>query len=300
MSRVFVLSLVLVGLSDLDPSLSADTFRVKRNIVYVDHSGEQNQLDVFAPAVGEGHPVVIWVHGGGWRAGDKSAVHDKPRAFTKHGYLLVSINYRIHPDASYREQGQDIAAAIRWVQAHIAGYGGDPQQLFLMGHSAGAHLAALVAVDERYLSGVNLEFGAVRGVILLDGAGYDIPRQIRIARLPRLRKLYATVFTEDQQAQRDASPITHVAPGKSIPPFLILHVASRPDSKAQSQSLAEKLNDAGVAARIVAAEGKTHATINRELGRPGDVPTREVFDFLRRHTGGASASGSAPPARLER
>ena len=93
--------------------------------------------------------------------------------------------------------------------------------------------------------------------------------------------MYTTVFTEDEATQKDASPITHVAGDKGIPPFLILHVAGRRDSKAQSDGLAARLREAGVEAKVVPAEGKTHATINRELGQPDDAPTKDVFEFLR-------------------
>jgi acetyl esterase/lipase len=98
-----------------------------------------------------------------------------------------------------------------------------------------------------------------------------------------MKAMYTRVFTEDEATQKDASPVTHVAKGKGIPPFLILHVASRRDSKAQSGELAAKLREAGVVVKVVPAEGKTHATINRELGEPDDPPTKEVFEFLRGH-----------------
>jgi acetyl esterase/lipase len=95
-----------------------------------------------------------------------------------------------------------------------------------------------------------------------------------------MRALYSGVFTGDEATQRDASPITHVTRGEGIPPFLILHVASRRDSQAQSEGLAARLREAGVEAKVVPAEGKTHATINRELGEPDDPPTKAVFEFL--------------------
>jgi acetyl esterase/lipase len=117
-------------------------------------------------------------------------------------------------------------------------------------------------------------------VILVDGAGYDIPRQISLTTLPRLKAMYTSVFTEDEATQRDASPISHIARGKGIPPFLILHVSSRRDSNAQSEGLAARLREAGVEAKVVRAEGKTHLTINRELGEPEDGPTKEVLEFL--------------------
>jgi arylformamidase len=152
-----------------------------------------------------------------------------------------------------------------------------------MGHSAGAHLAALVGTDGRYLENEGLKLSDLSGVILLDGAGYDIPRQIQQAPLPRLKTMYTTVFGEDEAKQKDASPITHVVGGKGIPPFLILHVASRRDSKAHSEALAARLRGAGIEAKVVPAEGKTHATINRELGQADDPPTKAVFEFLRGH-----------------
>jgi arylformamidase len=265
------------------PALAAEGERVQKNIAYSDAGGDRTRLDVYSPADGKGHPVVIWIHGGAWKFGDKANVQMKPKAFNDQGYVLVRVNYRFHPVVTYKEQAGDIARAIHWVHEHARDYGGDPSRVFLMGHSAGAHLAALVGTDDRYLKSKGLKLSDLSGVILLDGAGYDIPRQIQQAPLPRLKTMYKTVFGEDETKQKDASPITHVAGGTGIAPFLILHVASRWDSKAQSEGLAAKLRGAGIEVKVVPAEGKTHATINRELGQPDDLPTKAVFEFLRSH-----------------
>jgi len=263
--------------------------KVDRDITYSESGGERTKLDVYAPGEGENHPVVVWVHGGGWRRGNKSLVGEKPRGFNDQGYVLVCVNYRLPPGATYKEEAEDVARAVRWVRDHAKEHGGDPNRIALGGHSAGAHLAALVATDGRYLEKAGMKLADLSGVILLDGAAYDVPRQIEQARLPALRSLYVNAFTEDEAAQRDASPVSHVAKGKGIPPFLILHVARRFDSREQANELAAKLRDAGARARVVAAEGKTHATINRELGKPGDAPTREVFAFLKDSFEGAGA-----------
>lgn len=273
------------------PAPGAGNARIERDIAYSQAGGERIRLDVYAPSDGKDHPVLIWIHGGAWQIGDKANVQSKPRAFNDRGYVFVSINYRFHPTVTYKEQAGDVAQAIRWVHDHARDYGGDPGRIFLMGHSAGAHLAALVATDGRYLEGAGLKPSDLRGVALLDGAGYDIPQQVRQTVLPRMKAMYATVFTEDEATQRDASPITHVARDKGIPPFLILHVAGRRDSKAQSDGLAASLREAGVEAKVVSAEGKTHATINRELGQPDDAPTKAVFEFLGSHRGEAGATG---------
>jgi acetyl esterase/lipase len=263
------------------PTLGAEGEGVEKDIAYSDVGDNRSRLDVYAPGKGTGHPVVIWIHGGAWQTGDKANVQTKPKAFNGQGYVLVSINYRFHPAVTYKEQAGDIAGAIRWVHEHARDHGGDPKSIFLMGHSAGAHLAALVGTDGRYLEKAGLKLSDVSGVILLDGAGYDIPKQIQQALLPRMKAMYTGVFTEDEATQKDASPVTHVAKGKGIPPFLILHVASRRDSKAQSEELATKLRESGVEAKVVSAEGKTHATINRELGQHDDALSKAVFGFLR-------------------
>jgi len=252
--------------------------RSLRDVPYGEASGQR--LNVDAPAEGGGHPIVVWVHGGAWKFGDKDFVQRQPGAFTAKGYAWVGVDYRFVPEVGYREQAGDVAKAVRWARDHAAEFGGDPDRIFLMGHSAGAHLAALVATDGRYLEAAGLKLDDLSGVVLLDGAGYDVTRQVRDSVLPRVRALYTDVFGEDPAAQREASPIAHVGAGKGVPPFLILHVG-RPDSRAQSKALAARLREAGVEATTAAFPSKTHMTLNRELGAPGDRPTRVVFEFLK-------------------
>lgn len=237
-------------------------------------------LDIYAPLSGKNHPVVIWVHGGAWKIGDKRGVDSKPAAFTQQGYLLVSLNYRLHPQASYDQQAEDIAQAIRWVREHAAEYGGNPDELFLLGHSAGAHLVALVSTNPVYLRQQSLSLKSIKGTILLDGAGYDLAEHMATAG-PTARKMYSAVFSEDPKTWKAASPITYVRKNQSIPPFLILHVARRADSGKQSEAFAKKLKQNQIKAEVIAVPGKTHLTINREIGLPEDLPTQKIFEFLK-------------------
>src|SRR5262249_14761906 len=131
--------------------LRADEPKVQRGLAYAEPKNERQTLDVYAPAEGKDLPVVLWIHGGGWRAGDKANVQKKPQAFADKGYVFVSTNYRFVPQVTVKEMAGDIAKAIRWVHDHARDYGGDPKAIFVMGHSAGAHLAALVCTDDRYL-----------------------------------------------------------------------------------------------------------------------------------------------------
>ncbi len=255
--------------------------KVHRDLPYAEPKNERQMLDVYAPPAGEGHSVVVWIHGGGWRQGDKRAVQRKPQAFVDKGLVFVSINYRFVPQVTVQEMTGDVARAIRWVHDHAREYGGKPDSIFVMGHSAGAHLAALVCTDERYLKAEGLPLSVLRGCVPVDTAAYDIPQRFAGAEPARAGAGQA-VFGDDEAMHRKLSPITFVAKDKSIPAFLILHVADRPDSKAQSQSFAKALQAGGIAASVVPAAGKTHGTINTELGLPDDKSTQALFEFVSR------------------
>ena len=213
------------------------------------------------------------------RRGDKKDVQKKPQAFVDKGFVFVSINYRLLPDnVTIKQMAGDVAKAIRWTHDHAKDYGGDPNTIFVMGHSAGAQLAALVCTDDRYLKAEKLSLSIIKGCVPVDGDTYDVPMQIQTVEQKRADG-YRRKFG-DADSQKDLSPVTHVAKGKNIPPFLILHVADHPETKAQSQRLAKALQEAGVSAKAYPAEGKTHDTINADLGLPDDKPTQEMFEFL--------------------
>jgi arylformamidase len=174
---------------------------------------------------------------------------------------------------------QDVAKAIGWVHDNIAAYGGDPGKLFLIGHSAGAHLVALVGVDERYLQNAGKDLNILTGVVPLDTAAYDIPLRLWLSG-SGMQDLIANAFGTDPEVHSDASPITHVAPEKGIPDFLLVYVASREIARIEAGGFEEKLNEANVPVEVYPAEGKNHMTLNRELGLPNDPPTQKVLDFF--------------------
>ena len=135
-------------------------------------------LDLYAPAEGEAHPVVFWIHGGGWQAGDKGEVQEKPRAFVDKGFVFVSAGYRLLPEASIKEMAGDLAKALAWVHDHAEDYGGDPDTIAVAGHSAGAQLAALICTDHRYLEAEGLSPSILKGCVPVDGDTYDVPLQV--------------------------------------------------------------------------------------------------------------------------
>lgn len=252
---------------------------VTRDVFYTDAKDKLQSLDVHAPAQGEKHPVIVWIHGGGWKAGDKGSLQKKPKALVEKGFVLVSLNYRFMPAVTVKDMMGDLAKGMRWVREHVAEHRGDPERIVVMGHSAGAHLAALLCTDDRYLKAAGVPMNCLKGCVPLDVSAYDIPKRIQDID-DGISSTFKTVFGKDEASQRELSPVFHIAKDKHIPPFLILHVASREDTKAQAHWLAGKLAEGSIAARVVAAEGKTHGTISTDLGGTDDPPTLELWKFL--------------------
>src|SRR5476651_673886 len=252
---------------------SAQAQEVKRDIPYTKNADKLQTLDVYSPSKAKNLLVVFWIHGGGWQGGDKSEVYMKPQVFNGKGFILVSTNYRLLPNVDMATLTRDVAKSICWVHDHIAEHGGDPKRLLIMGHSAGAQLAALLCTDERYLKEQGLSFAIIKGCVPVDGDTYDIPAMIEVAELRfRLHALplpkmgHRIKFGNDPEKHRDFSAVTHVAKDKGIPPFLILHVADHPDTSAQAQRLGNVLKDAGIAATVFGAKETTHNKLNADLG----------------------------------
>src|SRR5688572_3565713 len=176
MNRLFPLLAVFIASLAL-----AQTPRVQRDIAYAEPKNERQLLDVYAPATGSNLPVVVWVHGGGWMRGSKNEVDQKPAAFVEKGFVFVPVNYRFIPNVTMDLIVRDVAKAAGWVHANIARHGGDPGRMFLMGHSAGAQLAALLCTDSRYLKAERVPWESIKGCVPVDGDTYDVPLQVATA-----------------------------------------------------------------------------------------------------------------------
>lgn len=228
-------------------------------------------------------PLLIFVHGGGWKRGDKrnATGTDKVTHYTGLGYHMASINYRLVPAATVEQQGTDVAAAIAYLLKNAEKFGIDRNRVVLMGHSAGAHLSALVGSDPQYLRGAGLGLGDLSGVIPIDGAAYDVPAQMSEG-AKIMSDTYVQAFGTDPARQKALSPYWH-AQSPNAPAFLILHV-DRADGKRQSEALADALRKGGSKVQLNAFEGKGmqgHADINRKLGDPSYPATPVVDAWLK-------------------
>lgn len=260
---------------------------VKRNVPYSQPENERQMVDIYAPENAKNLPVIFWIHGGGWQVGDKTSVQAKPKAFVDHGFVFVSTNYRFLPMVDMETIVRDIAKSIRWVHDHIQEYGGDPKRILVMGHSAGAQLAALICTDDRYLKAEGLSLAMIKGCVPVDGDTYDVP--LMIATSAARRKAlgqpdpkfgHYQKFGNDPVKHRDFSAVNHVARDKGISPFLMLHVATHADTTAQAKRLGAVLSEAGIAATVFGAANTDHTKINDNLGLPGDPSTKALFSFV--------------------
>ena len=228
-------------------------------------------MDIYLPANPVNAPVMVYVHGGGWSRGDKARTGNKVDYFNSRGWIFISMNYRLFPEGRHPNNVEDVAQAIAWVNNNIKNRGGNPDQIFIMGHSAGAHLVALVATDERPLQKSGKDLSVIKGVIPLDTQAYDIPELLS----DQDAKLYRTVFSDDPKVWRDASPIHHVTKDKGIPPFFICYSRGmgkqvNPGRYKQADNFASALQVFGIHAEIIDASDRDHGEINQWFGKPDD------------------------------
>ncbi len=280
-------SLVLMSIVALMPLSLTKAQTKSADIPYAEPAEDRHLLDIYAPAGATDLPVVFWIHGGGWQAGDKSDVQLKPKMFNDLGCVFVSTNYRLLPKVQMEVLIGDVAKSLAWVHKNIGKYGGNPKKIFVMGHSAGAQLAALLCTDDRYLKAEGVSFNVLQGCVPVDGDTFDLPAIIATAEFrqtvhgfPLPKFGHRVKFGNDPEKHIDFSAVTHVAKGKGIPPFLILHVSGHPDTTAQAKRLGNVLAAAEVPARVFGASETTHSKLSQDLGKPDDPATKQLIDFV--------------------
>jgi arylformamidase len=266
--------------------------KLTSDVPYVENGHTRHVLDIYTPEkpTNKSLPVMFWIHGGGWQVGDKSDVALKPKVLTERGVVFVSTNYRLLPEVTMDVLTRDVAASLGWVHRNIARHGGDPQRIFVGGHSAGAQLAALICTDDRYLKEQKVPFNVLRGCVPVDGDTYDIPKIIMTAEDRQTLyggKMYTfghrQKFGNDPEKHVDFSAVTHVAKDKHIPPFLLLYFPGNPDTRAQAHRLQSVLEESEIPATAYGKRDSNHSRLNNDLGKPDDPATQEFYKFLDAH-----------------
>lgn len=273
----FLISIAIPAFSQLSP----------KTLPYVENGHARHVLDIYAPTGAKNLSVVFWIHGGGWQTGDKANVQEKPAWFTKKGFVFVSINHRLLPEVEMEVLVRDVAKAFGWMHKHIAEHGGDPNRVLVGGHSSGAQLATLICTDDRYLKAEGVSFASLIGCVPVDGDTYDIPAiietaetRLRVHGMPMPKYGHRLKFGNDPAKHVDFSAVTHVAKGKSIPPFLIVHVADHPDNSIQAKRLEAALKAAEIPVTVFGGKETNHSKINALIGTEGDATTKALDDFV--------------------
>lgn len=272
----------------------------------------ENFLDVYRPdgsSPTDSRPVVVYVHGGGWRVGNKSnQITRKVNLFTGAGYVFVSLNYRLSPDpidpsypperVRFPDHPDDVGEAIGWVDRNIAAFGGDPTRLLLIGHSAGAHLVSLVSTDPRYVEAYGVEPWQLIGTVALDGDAYDVADRISEVGSAGEALFFNAFGTPAENAAEGswAAASPKLWAGPRDPEHLLVTQAGSPARAADADAMAVALGQDPESSVFRAPYD--HEGINDAVGDPGDTSgeTVAIMDFFARMV----AASTEPEAKIKR
>ena len=277
-------------------SLTTDTgYRVASNIPF-DFEHPMLGLDVYTPTNVQNAPVIVFFYGGRWTSGSKDAYKFVGQALTAQGFVAVIADYRKYPQVRFPAFVQDGARAVKWTHDNISRYGGDPNKLFVMGHDAGAHIAAMLALNEAYLKAVGGSRSWLRGMIGLAG-----PYDFMPITAPDLRDLFGPPDLYPQ-----SQPILFVD-GHNPPLLLMTGLDDDSVLARNTQSLAQSVSKAGGPVETVVYPKMSHsmilATIAAPLRRNSDVMAY-ITDFVHRRaipmaTPGTPGYSGPPPEDIQ-
>lgn len=243
----------------------------------------KHRLDLYVPE-DSGWPVLIFVHGGNWKSGDKGLKFGDVdpygnigRFYAAQGIGVAIVNYRLQPAVTWYEQVKDIARALAWVYEHAADYGGNTRAIFISGHSSGAQLATRAVLDQESLQEVGLSPRALCGVIPVSGAPFDLADEKTDSF--RFEKHFRAGHTGERWKYEASSVnlVTH-----STPPFLLLHGRWEPKGlKRQNQLMHQALTAAGVQSRLVVTPWEGHSLMVPALSHPNKMASTAILDFIR-------------------
>jgi acetyl esterase/lipase len=253
--------------------------KVTTDLDYVptaEYPNKKDRLDVYAPAGARGAPVVVSIHGGALREGDKSKEAFVGQLLAQAGFVAVVISYRLTPDVSHPAHVEDAAHAVAWTRTHAAEYGGDPRKLFVIGHSAGAYLAALLALDPKYLAAYQMAPKDLAGIVPVSAFFY-VDRTGVAPDRPK------DVWGTDPAIWKAASPAAYVR--KDVPPMLLLYADGDADWRRQQQADFQadmkKAGASSVEMRMIT--GRDHSSIWGRMKNANDETASAIIAFLKAH-----------------
>ena len=261
--------------------LSSAQVKTAKNINYASNDNEANTLNIFYKNDEvKDKPVLIFIHGGSWSSGKKETYWWLGRNFAKKGVVTVIINYPLAPNVQYEKMGDDCAAAVKWVQKNIANYSASPDKIFVMGHSAGAHLGALINADPKYFQHAGIK-NPIKGMILNDPFGLDMKEYLTTAEKDDFYFDFIRTFTDQPAVWQEASPLNYVNNIKN--PHLLFYGSKTYGAiKLQTPRLYEKLKANQVPVEIKEITGKSHVPMISQMIFSGNDLYKEIVAFVLR------------------
>jgi acetyl esterase/lipase len=268
----FLALLVLCLLTGWVSAFDVDTVK---DIAYregADADPVKQSLDLYLPKNEKDYPVLVFVHGGAWVIGDRKQYGFIGETMARNGVGTAVISYRLSPGVRHPAHIEDVAGAFAWVKKNIAKAGGDPNKLFVSGHSAGGHLTALLATDDRYLKAEGCSLGDIRGAIPLSGVYEIVP------------SFFATpIFGSDAKIVKMASPIENIKEGH--PPFLFIYASSDiPGCDKLSERMCNLLKEAKGEADVLEVKDRGHVSIIGRMRNDDDPATKALLAFVAKYS----------------
>ncbi|GAA4199597.1 hypothetical protein GCM10022289_10190 [Pedobacter jeongneungensis] len=259
--------------------LSSAQVKKVKNINYAGNTDEANTLNIFYKNDSvKNKPVLIFIHGGSWSSGKKETYWWLGRNFARKGVVTIIINYPLAPNVQYEKMADDCALAVKWVQEHIADYTASPDKIFVMGHSAGAHLGELINADPKYFKKAGIK-NPIKGVILNDPFGLDMQEYLTTAEKDHFYFDFIRTFTDQPAVWKVASPLDYVNNIKN--PHLLFYGSKTYGAiKLQTPRLYEKLKANHVPVEIKEIKGKSHVPMISQMIFGGNQLYKDIVEFI--------------------
>ncbi len=255
-----------------------------KNVVYLQPSAtvtKPQKLNIFAPTKNkELKDVLIFVHGGNWNTGNRSLYSFLGARLARKNIVGVIISYPLSPAATYKEMAYATTSAVSWVKENIAAFGGNPNRIFISGHSAGGHLAALTSLNDAYFDSLGIS-NPIKGTILIDAAGltmYDYLTEENF----EPGHTYLQTFTNDPEQWKKASPVNFIH--KGMPPMLVYQGGKTYESiKQANEKFVSKVNQVAPGTPYHILKGKKHVPMIFQFFWSWNPRYKQMIDFMHAH-----------------
>lgn len=254
-----------------------------KNINYANNNNEKNTLNIYYKNDSvKDKPVLIFIHGGSWSSGKKESYWWLGRNLARKGVVTVLINYPLAPNAQYEKMAADCALAVKWVHTHINEYTASPQKIFVMGHSAGAHLGELINADPQYFKALAIK-NPIAGVILDDPFGLDMYQYLSEAEKDHYYQDFIRTFSTKPEVWKAGSPMSYISHINN--PHLFFYGEKTYQAiKLQTPKLAEKLKNKGIKVEVKEIKGKSHVPMITQMIFSGNPLYGYILDFIKKST----------------